>query len=102
MSTSIGISLIAVGVVVRFAIPAGSSHSLSVSAVGTGLMLLGALSLVLSLLVWGPLNPAARRHHSGTSVLARSEKRLYQDQNRQLLPRGSSPTGASSRYETRS
>ena len=102
MSTSIGISLIAVGVVVRFAIPAGSSHSLSVSAVGTGLMLLGALSLVLSLLVWGPLNPAARRHHSGTSVLARSEKRLYQDQNRQLLPRGSSPTRASSRYETRS
>ena len=43
----------------------------------------GALGLLLSLLVWGSLNPAARRrasprgHDSGTPTLVRPEKRLY-------------------------
>jgi hypothetical protein len=39
----------------------GSSHGLNVHVVGVILMLAGALGLVLSLLVWGPLNPARRR-----------------------------------------
>jgi len=93
MSTGAGISLIAVGVIVRFAITTGSSSTgLNIQAIGTGLTLLGALSLALSLLVWGPLKPG--RHHgsphsyeSGTSVLVRPEKRLYQDQDRHMLPR---------------
>jgi hypothetical protein len=62
-----------------------------VHAAGTVLTMAGALGLLLSLLVWGPLNPA-RRHRdsprgydSGTPVLVRAEKRLYQDQDRQPL-----------------
>jgi uncharacterized membrane protein YeaQ/YmgE (transglycosylase-associated protein family) len=94
MSTGAGISLIAVGVIVRFAITTGSSSTgLDVQALGTGLTLLGAFCLALSLLVWGPLKPGRRQHgnprsyDSGTSMLVRAEKRLYQDQDRQLLPR---------------
>jgi uncharacterized membrane protein YeaQ/YmgE (transglycosylase-associated protein family) len=94
MSTGAGISLIVIGVIVRFAITTGSSSTgLDVQALGTGLTLLGALCLALSLLVWGPLKPGRRQHgsprsyDSGTSVLVRAEKRLYQDQDRQLLPR---------------
>jgi hypothetical protein len=89
MTTGAGVSLITAGVVVRFAIPAGSPHGLNVHAAGIALMLAGTLGLLLSLLVWGPLNPA-RRHRdnprgydSGTPVLVRAEKRLYQGQDRQ-------------------
>jgi mannose/fructose/N-acetylgalactosamine-specific phosphotransferase system component IID len=61
-------------------------------AVGIVLILAGAaLGLLLSLLVWGPLNPARRHrdshrsYHSGTPVLVRAEKRLYQHPGRQPL-----------------
>jgi hypothetical protein len=91
MITGAGISLITAGVVLRFAMTAGFPHGLNVHATGTVLTLAGALGLLLSLLVWGPLNPARRhrdrhrRYDSGTPVLVRAEKRLYQDQDRRPL-----------------
>jgi hypothetical protein len=57
--------------------------------VGIVLILAGALGLLLSLLLWDPLN-LARRHRdsdrsydSGTPLLVRAEKRLYQHPGRQ-------------------
>jgi len=58
---------------------------------GAAILLAGALGLLLSLLVWGPLNPAHRHRDSnrsydgGTPVLVRPEKRLSQDPGRRPL-----------------
>ena len=51
MSTGIAITLIAVGAILRFALAGGSPHGLNVHVVGIVLILVGILSLVLSLLV---------------------------------------------------
>jgi len=55
-----------------------------VQAVGVVLMLAGLLGVVLSLLVWGPLNPGRRRdlvrsHDKAPPAVARG-RRVYQDQ----------------------
>jgi hypothetical protein len=52
-----------VGAILRFAVPATFIHDLNVHVVGVIVMLAGVLGLLLSLLVWGPLN--RRRNHSG-------------------------------------
>lgn len=51
MSTGVGITLIAVGAILRFALPGGSPHGLNVHVVGVVLILAGILTLLLSLLV---------------------------------------------------
>ena len=85
MGTGTCIALIAIGAILRFAIAAGSPHGLNVHVVGVVLMLAGLLGLVLSLLVWGPLNPARRRRNSlggydGGPPPVVEERRLYRDQ----------------------
>jgi hypothetical protein len=82
MSTGAGIALVAAGAIVRFAVPATFIHGLDPRVVGVIVMLAGVIALLLSLLVWGPLN--RRRNHfggygSGTPPLAR-QRRVYQDQ----------------------
>ena len=74
MSTGAGIALVAAGAIVRFAVPATFIHGLDPRVVGAIVMLAGVIALLLSLLVWGPLN--RRRNHfggygSGTPSLAR-------------------------------
>jgi hypothetical protein len=64
MGTGAGIALLAVGAILRFAVATTSTHGLNVHIVGVILMLAGALGLLLTLLVWGPLNPARRRRNS--------------------------------------
>jgi hypothetical protein len=56
MSTGAGITLIAVGAILRFALAPGSPHGVNVHVVGVVLILAGVLGLLLSLLVWGPLS----------------------------------------------
>jgi hypothetical protein len=63
MSTGVGIALVAAGAIVRFAVPATFIHGLNPRVAGVIVMLAGVIALLLSLLVWGPLN--RRRHHSG-------------------------------------
>jgi len=65
------IALIAAGVILRFAVGAGpahglGAHGLSVHAIGVIVIGAGELGL-LSLLVWGPLNPAWRHRDSASS-----------------------------------
>ena len=74
MSTGAGIALVAAGAIVRFAVPATFIHGLDPRVVSVIVMLAGVIALLLSLLVWGPLN--RRRNHfggygSGTPSLAR-------------------------------
>ena len=58
MSTGVPITLIAVGAILRFALQGGSPHGLNVHVVGIVLILVGILSLLLSLLVRaGPRRP---------------------------------------------
>jgi hypothetical protein len=58
MSTGVGITLMAVGAILRFALGAGSPHGLNVHVVGVVLILAGVLSLLLALLVRaGPRGP---------------------------------------------
>ena len=57
------IGLIAAGLILRFAVGAGSRHGLDVHEVGVIVIGAGELGL-LSLLVWGPLNPAWRHRDS--------------------------------------
>ena len=63
MSTGAGIALVAAGAIVRFAVPATFIHGLDPRVVGVIVMLAGVIALLLSLLVWGPLN--RRRNHFG-------------------------------------
>ena len=63
MSTGAGIALVAAGAIVRFAVPATFIHGLDPRVAGVILMLAGVIALLLSLLVWGPLN--RRRNHFG-------------------------------------
>jgi hypothetical protein len=82
MSTGVGITLIAVGAILRFAVPATFIPGLNVHVVGVIVMLAGVLGMLLSLLVWGPLS--RRRNHSGGYAsgeppLAR-QRSVYQDQ----------------------
>jgi hypothetical protein len=84
MGTGAGIALLAVGAILRFAVATTSTHGLNVHVVGVILMLAGALGLLLTLLVWGPLNPARRRRNSPgayrTGAPPRVEEpRFYQD-----------------------
>ena len=58
MSSGVGITLMAVGAILRFAIGGGSPHGLNVHVVGVVLILAGILTLILSLLVRaGPRRP---------------------------------------------
>jgi hypothetical protein len=54
MGTGTGITLIALGAILRFAITGSSFHGLNVHVVGVILMLAGVLGLLFSMLVWGP------------------------------------------------
>ena len=76
MSTGVGITLVVAGAILRFAVPATFIHGLNVHVVGVIVMLAGVFGLLLSLLLWGPLN--RRRNHSG-SYGAR-QRSVYQDQ----------------------
>jgi hypothetical protein len=82
MSTGAGIALVAVGAILRFAVPATFIHGLNVYVVGVIVMLAGVIGMLLSLLVWGPLSH--RRNHSsgygsGAPPLA-GQRRVYRDQ----------------------
>lgn len=58
LSTSVGMTLVAAGAILRFAVTAMFAH-----VAGVMLMLAGIVALLLSLLVWGPLS--RRRSRSG-------------------------------------
>jgi len=85
MRTGTCIALIVIGAILRFAVTkSGSWHGLNVHAVGVILILAGVLGLVLSLFVWGPLNPSRRRRdlplgYEGTVPVV-EDRRVYQEQ----------------------
>lgn len=58
VSTSVGVTLVVAGAILRFAVTVLDAH-----VAGVIVMLAGVFALLLSLLVWGPLN--RRRSHSG-------------------------------------
>lgn len=86
MRTGTCVALIAVGAILAFAITGSSFHGLNFHVVGVILILVGVLGLVLSLVVWGPLNPARRqrdhplRYDDGTPLPVVEERRVYQEQ----------------------
>ncbi len=94
MSTGAGVTLIAVGAILRFALAPGSPHGLNVHVVGVVLILAGVLGLVLSLLVWGPLSrrrnrpagydqaapPPGQQRSYPRQPPAAGDPRVYQDQ----------------------
>jgi hypothetical protein len=84
LGTGTCIALIAIGAILRFALSAGSPHGLNVHVVGVIVIGAGVLGLLLSLLVWGPLNPA-RRRRPASAAPARppavdAPRRVYQDE----------------------
>jgi hypothetical protein len=86
MRTGTCIALIVVGAIMRFAITSGSFHGLNVHVVGVILILAGVLGLILSLVVWGPLNPARRRRgnplgYGDQALPVIEERRVYQEQS---------------------
>ena len=88
MGTGTCVALIAVGAILRYAVHATSTHGVNIHVVGLIVLLAGVLGLVLSLLVWGPLNPARRRangtadHRAGVPPYppAGHEQPLYRDE----------------------
>jgi hypothetical protein len=63
VSTSVGITLVVAGAILRFAVTATFAHVLNAHVAGVIVMLAGVFALLLSLLVWSPLN--RRRSHTG-------------------------------------
>jgi len=63
ISTAVGVTLIAAGAILRFAVPATFAYGLSAHVMSVIVMLAGIFGLLLSLLVWGPLD--RRRNHYG-------------------------------------
>jgi hypothetical protein len=85
MGTGTCIALIVVGAILRFAIGKSSTHGLHVHVVGVILILAGVLGLALSLLVWGPMNPARRhrnrpRDYDGGTLPVVEERHVYLSQ----------------------
>jgi hypothetical protein len=79
MSTGVGITLIAVGAILRFALAGGSPHGVNVHVVGIVLILAGILALVLALLVRaGPRGPRSlvRQGRGGYYALPGPNARL--------------------------
>jgi hypothetical protein len=64
ISTGVGITLVMAGLIVRFAVPATFTHGLNAHVVSIIVTLAGVFGLLLSLLVWGPLD-CRRNHHGG-------------------------------------
>ena len=67
MSTGTCIALIALGAILRYAVTTTQTHGINVHVVGLIVLLAGVLGLLLSLLVWSPLNPNRRRAARATS-----------------------------------
>ena len=63
ISTVVGITLVVAGVILRFAVPATFTYGLNAHVVSVIVTLAGIFGLLLSLLVWGPLD--RRRNHYG-------------------------------------
>jgi hypothetical protein len=61
MSTGTCIALIAFGAILRYAVTTTKTHGINIHSVGLIVLLAGVLGLLLSLLVWSPLNPNRRR-----------------------------------------
>jgi hypothetical protein len=86
MGTGTCIALIAIGAILRFAVTATETHGVNVHVVGVIVLLVGVLGLLLSLLVWSPLNPSRRRDgrlapsDTGASPrFVRQYRRTYRD-----------------------
>lgn len=85
ISTVVGIALIAAGAILRFVVPATFIYGLNAYVMGVLVMLAGIVGLLLSLLVWGPLDRrrntrasrrrGARRSRDRESALRESEHR---------------------------
>jgi hypothetical protein len=81
MRTGAGITLITAGAILRFAVATTSTHALNIHIIGVILILAGVLSLLLPLLVWGPLsrrrNRPAGYQHAAPPL---TQQRFPQDQ----------------------
>ena len=86
MSTGTCIALIAIGAILRYAVTAKHTHGVNVHVVGLIVLLAGVLGLLLSLLVWSPLNPNRRRsgqpagYDSGPPPPAAPDYRTFRDE----------------------
>ena len=80
MSTGFAITLIAAGAILRFAVATTSTHGLNLHVVGVILILAGVLGLLVSLLVWGPLNRRRNRPAGYDGGAAPTRRRFSQDQ----------------------
>ena len=56
ISTGVGITLVVAGMILRFAVPATFAYGLNTHVVSVIVTLAGVFGLLLSLLVWGPLD----------------------------------------------
>lgn len=87
MSTGTCIALIALGAILRYAVTTTQTHGINVHVVGLIVLLAGVLGLLLSLLVWSPLNPNRRRSARATRYddgrprpQVVEERRTYRDE----------------------
>ena len=83
ISTAVGVTLIAAGAILRFAVPATFAYGLSAHVMSVIVMLAGIFGLLLSLLVWGPLDrrrnrAAGKRGPGGAPCLMTARRRWDQ------------------------
>jgi 4-amino-4-deoxy-L-arabinose transferase-like glycosyltransferase len=66
VSTGVGVILVLAGVILQFAVTSSVGHVMNAHVAAVIVMLAGVVALLLSLLVWGPLN--RRRSRSGGQI----------------------------------
>ena len=75
ISTGVGITLVVAGMILRFAVPATFAYGPNTHVVSVIVTLVGVFGLLLSLLVWGPLDRRRNRSRDPESALRESEHR---------------------------
>ena len=78
MGIGVGLFLIAVGAILKFAVR-DSISGVDLSVIGVILMIVGALGLILSLLFWSSFSPYRRRERVIDRDVAPGERRIERD-----------------------
>ena len=78
MGIGVSIFVMAVGAILSFAVEVDHSNGFDVNAAGVILMVIGAIGLLASLVLWGPW-PVRRTYVAGEEPVARATRRYVDD-----------------------
>ena len=79
MGIGVSIFVMAVGAILSFAVEVDRSNGFDVNAAGVILMVIGAIGLLASLILWGPWPVQRRTYVADEEPVVRAPRRRYVD-----------------------